>query len=237
YNPMQAPELPKQWFIGPSVGYSVNMAGGGFHSLTANPDCGGFTGGSGSGIAAGIAAEYLFKQEMDVSSGIMFRFDFEQKPGSFTTTYGPVMYYNSVTQKPEEVAENHIADITYNVLNARLLYMYSVPHTKIGVELGPSIGIVSKLNVHQHLQINTDVSPGVTFGNGGTDSTIYDNTPDSKSGIRFGLWAGADYRLDVGEWMITPYLCYDLGLTKALSTDSWSVSSIIVGVDFKYGLR
>lgn len=234
---MQAPTLPKQWFVGASAGYSINSAGGEFHSLTANPDCGGFTGGSGSGVAVGADIDYLLKQDLHSSSGINLRFTYEQKPGTYTTVYGPVRFFNATTNQPEDVVENHIADVTYNVLDARLMYVYAVPHSMLGVELGPSIGIVSALNVKQHLQIDQGISPGVTFYGGQTDSTIYNNSPDTKNSTRFGLWAGADYRFDAGEWIISPFLGYDLGLTKALSTDSWSISSIIVGVDLRYGLK
>jgi hypothetical protein len=237
YSPMEAPSLPRQWYVGASGGYSVNTTAGDFHSLTANPDCGGFTGGSGSGFAAGINAEYLLKQDLHATSGINLRLTYEQKPGTFTTVYGPVNFFNTATNRPVSVIENHTANITYNVLNARLMYVYAVPHTMVGVELGPSVGIVSTLNVQQQLEIDQSVSPGVTFSNGQTSTTVYNGSPDTKNGIRFGLWAGADYRFDQGDWLIVPFLGYDLGLTKALSTDSWSVSSIIVGVDLKYGLK
>jgi len=234
---MEAPSLPKQWYVGASAGYSVNTIGGDFHSLTANPDCGGFTGGSGSGFAVGIDAEYLLKQDLHAASGIELRLTYEQKPGTFTTVYGPVSFLNTVTNQPENVVENHVANVTYDVMDARLMYIYAVPHTMVGVELGPSVGIVSTLNVHQQLEIDQSVSPGVTFSNGQTSTTVYNGSPDTKNGIRFGLWAGADYRFDTGDWIISPFLGYDFGLTKALSTASWSVSSIIIGADFKYGLK
>ena len=106
---------------------------------------------------------------------------------------------------------------------------------KLGILLRrPASALARALHVNQHLHL---VEPGVSFGNGSSDSTVYDQDPSNKNGIRFGLWAGLQYKFDVGWWIICPYVGYDIGLTKVLSTTSWSMSTILAGVDFKYGIK
>ncbi len=237
YSPMQAPELPKQWFGGVSAAYSANSVGGTFHSQSASaPDCNGFTGGSGSGAAIGISGNYLFRGDPK-SSGVGVRITYQQMPGSFSAEYGPVTYFNNITGTPEQVAEQNLADVTYNVLDIRMMYDYAIPGSLAGVEIGPSIGIVSGMTIRQHLQIDQSVSPNVSFANGENDTTLSNGSPASQSGIRFGLWAGAHYKFNVGWGEIMPYVGYDLGLTKTLSTDSWSVSTLLIGVDILYGIH
>ena len=220
-----------------SGAYGANDDGGTFHSQTAAaPDCNGFTGSAGSGAALGVAANYLFRDDAK-SSGVGLRLTYEQKPSSFSAEYGPVLYYNTLTGEPQQVAEQNLADVTYTVVNLRLMYDYAIPNVSAGVEVGPSVGIVTGMNIRQHLSIDQSVSPNATFSQGQTDTTFYNQSPDAKNAVRFGLWLGAHYRFDVGWGFVSPFLGYDLGLTKTLATDSWSVSTFMLGVDVLYGVH
>lgn len=226
----------KRTFVGATVGVGINTPSGTYHSQTAEPDCGGFTGGSNTGLNYGLTFEYLFQQKAS-SSGIVARIFYWQMPGQFTADYGAVPFLNPTTGKPVTVAETHVADVTYNLINARIAYGYGIPTTPITVEVGPSIGLASTVNLKQTLHLDQGVAPDVSFGNGSADSVVYNQSPASKSGLRLGLWAGVQYKLDVGWWIISPYVGFDVGLSKVLSTESWSLSSIAAGVDFKYGIK
>lgn len=236
-SPLSPRGLTRRMYLGPTLGFSVNTPTGNFHSQSPQqPDCGGFTGGSGTGAIVGLVFDYWFQQKLS-SNGIVARILFEQTPGTFTADYGSVPILNPYTRSPEQVPETHVADVSNSLINARIAYLYSIPSTAIGIEFGPSVGITSKLHIMQHLHIDQSAAPDVSFGNNSSDSTVYDADPSSKSGVRFGLWAGAQYKFDVGWWIIAPYAGFDVGLTKVLTTDSWSISNLVAGVDVKYGIK
>ncbi len=225
----------RRLYIGPTVGLGVNSPSGSFHSQTAAyPDCGGFNGGSNTGLGFGLSMDYWFQQKLS-SNGIILRAMMQNMPGEFTNDYGGVLVLNPLTGKPSPVAESNVASVDYTLIAARLAYVYMVPNMRLGIEVGPSIGVATKLGVTQKLQLSG--SPDASFGNGSADSVIYDGSPSSKNGLRFGIWAGAEYRFDVGWWIIAPFLGIDLGLTKVMTTDSWSMTSIMAGVDIRYGIK
>ena len=236
-SPLSPRGPQRRIYLGPTVALGINGVGGTFHSQSPNgSDCNGFTGGSSVGFGAGLAMEYWFAQSL-VSNGIVARIMYQQMPSTFTNDYGSVPFWNPQLQKAESVRETHDATVDYSLINIRLAYLYSIPATAFGLEIGPSIGIASGLNIKQTLKIDEAVSPGVTFADGTTSQEIYNGSPTTKNGIRFGLWVGGQYKFDVGWWIISPYVGYDIGFTKVLSTDSWSVSSIVAGLDFKYGIK
>jgi hypothetical protein len=237
FSPLSAPREIRKLYVGPTVGFGINSPTGTFHTQTPNlPDCGGFTGGSNSGLGFGLVVDYWFASKL-TSNSVILRGMMQSMPSTFTTDYGGVPVLNPLTGKPEPVNETHTANIDYSIIAARLAYVYMIPSTRLGVELGPSIGIAGKLGVRQSLQINPSVSPDVTFGNGTRDSLIYDASPSTKSGLRLGVWVGGQYRFDVGWWIISPYVGVDLGLTKVMTTDSWSLTSVVAGLDVRYGIK
>lgn len=237
-SPLSPRGPQRRIYLGPTVALGINGVGGTFHTQSPNgPDCNQFVGGSSAGFGAGLAMEYWFAQNL-VSNGIVARIMYEQLPGTFTNDYGTVPFLNPITKQRQDVHETHQADVTYSLINIRLAYLYSIPATAVGIEIGPSIGIASSLNVKQTLNIAPNsVSEGVAFNDGTTSQVIYNGSPTTKNGIRFGLWVGGQYKFDVGWWIISPYVGYDIGFTKVLSTESWSVSSIVAGLDFKYGIK
>ena len=140
-------------YIGPTVGFGINTPSGTYHSQTAEPDCGGFTGGSSTGLGFGLTYEYWFKQNLS-SNGIVARVMYQQMPSEFTADYGSVPFLDPATNQRVTVAETHKAKVTYNVITARIAYLFAVPNTALGFEFGPSIGLANTLNLQQTLHLD-----------------------------------------------------------------------------------
>jgi hypothetical protein len=242
-SPIRSAGERPSFLIGPVVGVNQNFHSGGFRTVSSDESCPVFTSGGGVGFLGGASAEI----NAGPKSGVVARLTYESRPGTFENEL-PESYILP-EDGTEAVKQTVVAtsEVSYSILNAEVLYKYEVAQAgplKIGVAAGPAFGLV--LSGHNR-QVQDLITPenarfsnesNLTEENGGRRLVFFDGDLPDRNGIRLSLKAGvqAETGLFGNEWIMTPGLYYDFGLSDVTSGDNWQLNTLSFVIDFRHAL-
>ena len=247
-TPLGPDEKPIYTWYGAYVGPSFNSQGGRF---TTSCDCD-FTGGAGSGLAAGLMVEHQFRSGVTIGGligyegrGISGRFreiEGVQQTSSSGRTYNvPITFLNEAT-------------LSFDMLS---INPYVKTHLAGGLfgRAGVSVGYVlsSDLSHVKTLQTNTVTLPDgevadVRFGEDGSGSVTLENGPYADlSAFQIGSVIAAGYEIPLARairpWgtavtaVLVPVVQYFLPVTQlSLNNGDLRVSTLQFMLEFRYNL-
>ena len=246
-NPLDPSPSRKQILIGPTVSVNRNYHSGGFRTIADDPSCPVFQDGNGWGFGVGLSAEFL--PSINGTWGIIPRITFEQRPGQFNEELpnAEVLLPNPDPNADPEIVSQTVStssDIVYTILNAEVMYKQEVlilDGLRIGVLGGPAFGYVIGGTIRQVQDLETPENArfinnqGLVEENNGRTLVFADGDIPARSSTRFSLKAGVqgEFGLFGNQWIMTPGVYYDYGLTEVTDTESWNLSSIIFQVDMR----
>lgn len=222
----QMGDRPKRtiWLFGPTV-----MVGWNNHTGQLDPAesllCGAADNGSAWGFGAGVSAEWLPSAR---NWSLLARLTYEERPGGSFSEIPAEPLSPSDPENPE--GRTTWMEISYSLLNAEVLFKREVlvfNDLRIALGAGPAFQYVLAGNVRQGYE--TDSSAGICY-----DGEIPDLNP-----LRFSLKAGVQGEIPLfdNEWIITPGIYYDYGLTNVEASESWQVNSVMFQIDVRTVLR
>ncbi|HET7153143.1 MAG TPA: outer membrane beta-barrel protein [Candidatus Kapabacteria bacterium] len=214
-----AQEHPPRFFIGPMMGYNFSYHKG----ITTDPANGdilsGSAGGDGNGSLLGLTSEYWLGNRGGLA--IQCKLYYEQMPGAITL-FPTGQYYD-----PYQLGTSAGINITYNTFNFEALFKYEVI-AHLGIVGGPEFGYVINRTYSEN---------GATFSY--KDSVVMSlfnasgEIPGSHT-WRTGIDLGLQYEFFWGNFLITPAIIYDFGITPV--AQAWRVNTLAGTIDVKYGL-
>lgn len=238
-------EIPRtKILVGPVVGVNNNAHTGGFRILD-GVNCPKFTSGSAWGYMVGVTAEL----QRSTGWSVIPRITYESRPAHFKEQLDDalVLLPDQTTVVNQSVSAT--SDITYKLLNAEVLYSRQLfsPGRRFHISLaaGPAAGWVldAKIRQVQDLEeplnarfLNPDTLPTENFGR----RLIYrdnEDVPQHKK-FRFSLKAGiyAEVGLFRDNWIITPGIYYDYGLSHVTGNENWNLNTLMFQVDLRHAL-
>lgn len=245
-NPLDPAPSRRQILVGPTFNINRNYHSGGFRVID-DPQCPVFEDGSGWGFGVGLSAEFL--PSVNGSWGIIPRVTFEQRPGVFNQELpnAEVLLPSADPNEEPVIVEQTVSttsEITYSILNAEVMYKQEVlvlDALRIGVVAGPAFAYVLG---GTNRQVQDLIEPqNARFTNpsdleteeNGRRLIFYDGDIQGRNSIRFSAKGGVqgEFGLFGNQWIMTPGVYYDYGLTEVTSEDSWNLSSIIFQVDLR----
>ena len=248
-NPLDPSPSRKQILIGPTVSVNRNYHSGGFRTIADDPSCPVFQDGNGWGFGIGLSAEFM--PVINGSWGIIPRVTFEQRPGQFSEELpnAEVLLPNPNPDANPEIVSQTVStssDIVYTILNAEVMYKQEVlvlDGLRIGVLGGPAFGYIIGGTIFQVQDLITPEN--ARFLNptmlperkSGRQLVFADEDIPARNSTRFSLKAGiqGEFGLFANQWIMTPGVYYDYGLTEVTNAQSWNLSSIIFQVDMRRG--
>lgn len=245
-NPLDPSPSRRQILVGPTFLISRNYHTGGFRTID-DPGCPLFEDGTGWGYGVGLSAEFL--PSVNGSWGIIPRVTFEQRPGQFRQELPNAQVLLPDPNRPDtgyivDQTVSTTSDITYTILNAEVLYKQEVlllGDLRIGVVAGPAFSYViggtnrqvQDLEEPQNARfVNNENLP---TENNGRRLIFYDGDIPERNSTRFSVKGGVqgEFGLFGNQWIMTPGIYYDYGITKVAPTENWNLSSIIFQVDLR----
>jgi hypothetical protein len=221
-------------FIGIIGGFNKNYHSGTF-SL---PDTNGLeikTPGMGTynGSLYGLAGEYWFTE--NGTTALQFNIYYEHKPGNFLWIGTPVTFYDTTSNQTYIYSRNHELDIVYDLLNFEALFRYNIlPY--FGISIGPKFGVVTYTQyilyqIINHIQGIYLLPEEI----GQSEYLIQPLKPIPSAYVyHLAIKLSLQYELLLGNFLITPAVSFDYGVTNI--APSWSVNTLAGTVDVKYGL-
>ncbi|HET7153142.1 MAG TPA: outer membrane beta-barrel protein [Candidatus Kapabacteria bacterium] len=229
---LRAQESQPRLFLGIAGGYNSNNHAGDFMGPTPHGELLPYTTGNGNGIILGFAGDYWFTA--NGSTAIQCKLYYEQKPGNFTSEAPSFVYFDTNTNS-FSLSPVSTYQATYNLINFEALFKYNVID-RIGISIGPKLG---------YAITKTYKESGLTYYTTSADTsrnpTFYPDTLNSSGNIqnayslRFGVTLSLQYDILFGDFLITPALSFDLGLTP-VTQQGWYISTLAGTIDVKYGL-
>ena len=247
-TPIMPAAQPPRIYVGPIVGFNQNFHSGGFTSFVADVNCPNFRSGNATGFYVGGSFEYLLGDPEDARSSILARLTYDTRPASFEEedTEYPVLVVTP--EDPDGTVifpvVNHSAEIDYNMINLDIMYKLMVGNTRVGIMVGPAVGMVMDANVQQKFnlvspleaQFKPDETTDFTYENDFRTIVIRDGEVPDAAGIRVGVKIGALYELSLSRFIVVPHVIYDFGLTKVTTNEDWRVNAFQAGVDVRFAL-
>jgi hypothetical protein len=245
-NPLDPTPQRRQILVGPTFAVNRNYHTGGFRTIE-DPLCPLFEDGSGWGFAVGLSAEFL--PAIDGKWGIIPRITFEQRPGNFRQELPDakvLLPAESDTADPMVVNQtvSMSSDITYTLLNAEVMYkqeLMTLGDLRVGVLAGPSVQYVLG-GTNRQVQ-NLDEPDNARFRNqenlpeenNGRTLVFQDGDITQRASIRFSVKGGIQGEIGLfgNQWILTPGVYYDYGITDVTTTENWGLSSIIFQTDLR----
>lgn len=244
-NPLDPTPSRRQILIGPSFAINRNYHTGGFRTLE-GATCPFFDDGTGWGYSVGLSAEFL--PSINGHWGIIPRITFEQRPGQFTQELpnAKVLLEDPVTGDKEVVDQtvSTTSVIDYTLLNMEVLYKYEIVTMgsfRVAVAGGPAFQYVMAGRNRQVQDLEEPqnarfLNPDnfVTENNGRT-LVFFDDDIPQRNATRFSVKAGVQGEIGLfgDQWILTPGIYYDYGLTEVTSTEDWKLNTIFFQVDFR----
>lgn len=245
-NPLDPSPSRRQILVGPTFLITRNYHTGGFRTID-DPGCPLFEDGTGWGFGVGLSAEFL--PSVNGSWGIIPRITFEKRPGQFHQELPNAQVLLPDPNRPDtgyivDQTVSTTSDITYTILNAEVLYKQEVlllGDLRIGVAAGPAFSYVvggtnrqvQDLEEPQNARfVNNENLP---TENNGRRLIFYDGDIPERSSTRFSIKGGVqgEFGLFGNQWIMTPGVYYDYGISQVASTENWNLSSIIFQVDLR----
>lgn len=246
-NPLDPSPSRRQILVGPTFLVSRNYHTGGFRTILADNSCPVFEAGTGWGFGVGLSAEFL--PSVNGTWGIIPRVTFEQRPGRFHQELpnAQVLLPTTIPGAPPQIVEQSISatsEITYSILNAEILYKQEVlvlGDLRIGLAAGPAFNYVMSGHNRQYQDLITPDNaqfieqPNTSLENNGRRMVFLDDDIPSRNATRFAIKGGVqgEFGLFGNQWIMTPGIYYDYGITQVTSAENWGLSSIIFQVDLR----
>lgn len=245
-NPLDPQPSRKQVLIGPRFGLTRNYHTGNFRIIE-DPNCPLFTDGTGWGYLVGLTAEFL--PNLNGTWGIIPAVTFEQRPAQFTEDLpnAKVLLPNDADPENPTIVDQTVStlsDITYTLLNIEVLYKQELAllgDLRFSVLAGPAFQYVlagtkrQTQTLDQPLEAVFKNPRGLETEDEGRTLIFGDGDIEQRSGSRFSVKAGAQGEIGLfnNDWILTPGVFYDYGLTDVTPTESWQLHSVIFQVDLR----
>ncbi len=217
---------PVVW-LGLHGGISMNDHHGNFNGFTGTARCGTFTSGSGNGFFLGHLIEWNLNDVIALSPRMTYStLDGTLKaPDKFISVLPPD--YNI----PTLIQTEHTLETKFSYLAFEGLVKITPLPIPFAFYGGAGVGIVWNKTFTQDENI---VSPsGIDFT---TSKKINGDIPDASS-FRASLLAGAAYDIYLDDNIIlAPEIMYNFPLTNVGRSLDWKISSLHVGMQFKFGI-
>jgi hypothetical protein len=243
-NPLGDDVAHTRFLIGPVFGLNYNQHSGGFRILD-GATCPKFVSGTAWGYMAGISAE------LQRSSGwsVIPRLTYESRPAHFKEVLPDAKVLPPDQQIPVTQTVTASSDVTYKLINLSVMYSHEVltlgRRVRISLAAGPAAAWVLDAKIRQvqdlveplnAIFLNPDSLP---TENSGRRLVYKDNDPiPNYKKMRFSLEGGlyAEIGLFNDEWIMTPGVYYDYGLSHVTGNENWNLNTIIFQIDFRHSL-
>ena len=245
-NPLDPQPSRRQVLVGPTFGITRNYHTGNFRIID-DPGCPLFTDGTGWGYLVGLTAEFL--PNINGTWGIIPRVTFEQRPAQFSEELPNAKVLLPNQQDPEnptivDQTVSTLSDITYSLMNVEVLYKQELAllgDLRFSVLAGPAFQYVLGGTKRQTQTLdqpqeavfkNPQNLPTEDFGR---TLVFFDGDIPERAGTRFSVKGGVQGEIGLfnNDWILTPGVFYDYGLTDVTPTESWQLHSVIFQVDLR----
>jgi len=240
-NPLNPNDPKSKVLVGPRLGINRNFHTGGFRVIT-DPLCPIFESGGGWGFQVGVTAEIQTGKTWSIVPAVTY----ESRPGAFTQSLPDAKVLLSGMDTPVNQTVSTSSDVTYQFMNAEVLYkqdIYQVSNGfRISVTAGPAFQYIMSGKISQTMHLdepeNARFIPqtGITYTDNGRTAVFRDNADiPSLSSTRVSLKAGIQGEIGLfnNSWMLYPGVFYDYGLTDVTSAENWQLSTILFQVDLR----
>jgi hypothetical protein len=232
------PQRPRN-LIGPVAGANRNFHTGGFRTIK-DPLCGVFESGAGQGYLLGLSSEFVISPQGYAS--IVPRIMYEQRPGSFRQELAEVKVLMPQTSIPVDQKVAISSSIVYNLLSAEVLYKHDVAMlggVRLALAAGPAVSLVTGGHNYQVEDLITPENARLSHPDaepGGRRLVLYDGDIPARNQLRFSLKAGmqAEFGMYGNQWIVTPGLYYDYGLSDVTHSENWQLNSLMFMIDIRH---
>jgi len=259
-SPLAPEVVPPRVFIGPAAGYDRSFHTANIASFATQTECPVFERGSANGFFLGITAEYLLGDPRTSRSSVTLRLLFDNLPTTFEVTGDnyPSRLTATIDGRDTPIVVNtstrHVAQVSYYLINAELLYRIDIANLPVGVVVGPTFGFPVKGTFQQRYELTSPefveiagrryipvfvrdtTDPTLRYTNNDRTIIIRDGDIEERSGFRLGIKAGLQYELTVGRWRVLPGIFYNFGITKVTTRENWRANALQIGVDLRTAL-
>lgn len=240
-NPLNPTQPRPKLLIGPRLGLNRNYHTGGFRTLE-GVNCPKFESGTGWGYFGGLTAEFVAGKDWSIIPALVY----ESRPGHFRQELPEAAVLLEGQQIPVNQSISTTSDITYQLLEAEVMYKkdlitlgksfrVSVAGGPVGsYVMGGKITQVQDLDQPENARFkNPDGLP--TDFNG--RRLIFSNNDEipGRNSIRFSLKAGlqAEVGLFHNAVIMYPGIFYDYGLSHVTDSENWNLNTVLFQVDFR----
>ncbi len=256
-SPLAPEVVPPRVFIGPAAGYDRSFHTANIASFATQAECPVFERGSANGFFVGVTAEYILGDPRTSRSSVILRLLFDNLPTTFEVVGDNYPSRLSVTLEGRDTqivintSTRHVAQVSYYLLNAELLYRMDIGELPVGVVVGPTFGFPVKGTFQQRYELTSpdyveiggrryipvfvrdESDPTLGYTNNDRTIIVRDGDIEERSGFRLGIKAGLQYELTLGRWRVLPGIFYNFGVTKVTGRENWRVNALQMGVDFR----
>lgn len=217
---------PTLWY-GLHGGASFNTHVGNFPGFEGTARCGTFTGGQGTGFFLGHFLEWHVSKILVLTP----RMTFSTLDGSLKAPDGFIATLPPDYSTPTQITTEHTLTTNFSYLAFEGLVRVSLHSFPLALYGGIGAGVVFNRTFDQQEIIISP--PNVGF----TDLKNASGAIPNSSSFRATLIAGASYDFYLsGEVVLAPEVMYHFPLTKVITDIDWRISSLHLGVQFKFGI-
>ena len=209
-----------RFLYGIGAGLLFSSHSGGIETRDASYPCCTFSGGDGTGFAAGV------RLVLPVAGHVEFAptASYEGIAGTFTNTDQsyPVLNRN---QQVEYVTMENVLDVSISSISVAALFRYSILPLGVYVTAGPSIhSLVSK----RYSQVETITgATDVEYVDGRSSRTLFDRDIDNMRSLGFGGCVGAGVHFALSQHVsMEMEAVYTVPFTKLRESGDWKASGI-----------
>jgi outer membrane protein OmpA-like peptidoglycan-associated protein len=226
-----AAELQAQetFYLGAAGGYTRNWHNAEMSLISAEPECGTYSYGTGSGMYLGIVGETpLFYPWLRGTA----RFTWTQLGGSLQTHCSLIEVVDPRSGEPVPLVREYRRSATLNYAMLELGAKGYPLEFPLFASIGFGFGLPVATSNDEHERI---ISPGgVRYADGTIKRKNFDGDIEN-SGMRAALLAGIGYDYALRDDVeLSPEILYSLPLTDVSSSDAWSVNAMRFGVSLKW---
>lgn len=195
--------------------------------------CSGFTGGSGTGLAGGLLAEFPIASRIHIGA----RLGILTQPFSMTTFEPTTVIVNG---NAEAGGFEHRLDGNLMTLGLEPLIGVRV-FASAFIHAGARVGFAMSSSYEQLDALTLPEATGTFLNPDGSDS--FKRTRNeysgslSKTSLQIAPMIGVSYELQLNSeqtWLIVPEVFYQIGLTNVITDSSWKANTIRAGISLKW---
>lgn len=215
--------------VGAFASYSLNSYSTEFSKLPNIPNCcPNFTSGAGSGLSAGLYYEMPVSEKL---SG-QLRIGYYSLGGDLSETENEYIIYN---EDLYQATIRHDLFIDLATISAGIYARYKI-FEGLSVLAGANLGLPI---VKTFSQKEVLVQPRYygTFENGTRTRNVVDGDIEELSTILLFAEVGLNYDIPLNKrksFYLSPEIFYSIGLNNVIPEDQWKISSLRIGLNFRY---